>query len=898
MKKQQFQYIILFLLLLLHTPALNAKELSFLLKGNVIEASSRKPLEGAAIRLLAAKDSVFIEGVVSDQKGNYQIRTHKSGAYLVQVTYLGFETQTRPIHFDSRQTTLTDVDFSLAEQTHQLSETVVKAKAPEVVIKQDTVEYNADSYKVREGSPVEEVLRKLPGVRIAADGAITIEGKPITEILVDGRPFFGNDQQLTLKNLPADLVQKIQVVDRKNKTDEATGVESEEKEKVINITIKPERKKGVFGNANAGYGSSNRYMLNAMINSFLGEDKAALLLSTSNLDLEPVLGNGRYAMGEPTRQNVALTMNKLVRKGFNIDGNLRFRHSTDKNENESFTENLLPDSSYFTNNSSMNQKMNRSVQAGFQVEYKKDSTFTFQLRPNFQYGYDLNRDESVNETLDGARKLVNSSVGSSQGSGKQLNYGLESFISKTLGKKGRVATLQLNWNETSSEGFSHRLSLNTFVRSAGDSIVRLDQEKKTHTTSSSLNVRASYSEPIGKNGALVFNYSISDSRSDNENNTYSLDTLGRYSVLDSLYSRSTLSGRLNQSAGLSYRARIKEVAFNFGVSLDPGRIDENTYVGTTTLKSQLQHQFNYSPRFSAFWNNKKGTFVAIRYFGRSNMPTARQLSPVVEVISPVAEIQGNPNLKNGFRHQLSGNWRYNNRESQFSLMVFSNFTLNQNNITNYTIYNPENGKRFTSYRNVNGDWSTSSTVMVSFPLRNKKYQCSANTNLSFSNRTGFTNGEENQSRNDRIGQTFSVSYSGDQLYATIEINAEYSGIQNSLQNLKPQNTVDYGSRFDLRWNLPWDISLGSAVIYRGKSGYAAGFNRQIVNWDADIRKEFLKNRQASVSFIVMDILGQNESSSRSISATSISDNRWNSLGRYGMLKFSYRFNFMKGKSGE
>lgn len=894
MNNRALNYIYLTILLLAFAFHVNAGEVAYSVKGVVKEAASGKVLEGAAVRLLTPEDSSFIAGVVSDQKGNFSLNPKKGGAFLVQVSYLGYQTRTKEVLLN-RKSSHQVLNFLLKEQTLELSETIVKGKTPEVVVKQDTIEYNADSYKVKEGSPVEELLRKLPGLRIAADGTITIEGKTVSEILVDGRSFFGNDQSLTLKNLPSDFVQKVQVIDRKDKTDEATGFESEEKQKVINLTIKPDKKKGVFGNAAAGYGTSNRYMVNAMVNSFLGEDKTSLLLGTRNLDLDPMLGNGQYSMGEPTRQNVALNINKSLKKGFNIDGDIRFRHNTDKDLNQVFAENLLPDSSYFTKSNTDNRKMERSIQSGFRIEYKKDSSFTFELRPNFQYTYGTGNELSDNQTLDGSRKMVNSSTGSNKGNNNQWNYGLESFISKTLGKKGRNMTLHLNWNTMRSDGKSHRLSTNTFAKAAGDSIVNLDQDRNSLTNNQTLSLRTSYSEPIGKNGALMLSYSISANKATNENNTYSMDEYGAYSILDSLYSRSTSSDRLNQSIGLAFRSKINKIAYSLGISLDPTRFDENTYVGKTSLKDQLQHQLNYSPRFSLHWSDKKGSFMSVSYFGRSSMPTSRQLSPVTEILSPVSEMQGNPDLKNGFRHQLSGNWRLNKRESQLSVILFSNFSVEQNTITSYSIYNPENGKRFSSYRNINGNWSSANTFMLSVPFRNKDYQFSSNTNYMFSQRTGFTNGEENRSKNNMIGQTFSLSYSGDLFYATLDFNAEYSGIKNSLQNLQPQNTWEYGSRLDLRWDLPWDLSFGTAVVYRGKSGYAEGYNRQIVNWDAELSKEFLKSRQASVSLIVMDILGQNDSSSRSISATSISDNRWNSVGRYGMLKFTYRFNFTKGK---
>lgn len=893
MNNLRINYIILCVLLCSFALKLNAKEQVCVLKGMITEHPQSKVMEGAAIRLLSVKDSSFIAGAVSDREGKYQMTLKSTGKYLVQVSFLGFKTQIKTVEFTPEKH-MSVLNFRMEPQSLEIGETIVKGKTPEVVVKQDTVEYNADSYKVKEGSPVEDLLRKLPGLRISADGTITIEGKAVSEILVDGRSFFGDDQQLTLKNLPSDLIHKVQVIDKKDKTDEATGFESDEKKKVINLTIKSDRKRGLFGNVNAGYGTKNRYIANAMVNSFLGEDKTSVLLNARNLDMDPMLGSGRYSMGEPTFQNVGVNLNKEFKKGINLDGSIRFKHATDKSINESFTENLLPDSSYFTRNDTDNRTMSRNIGANLKFEYKKDSTMSFEVRPTFQYTYGVSDDISEYETLDGLKKIVNSSSGVNRGKDNRWNYGLEAFLSRRLGKNGRMVTLQTGWTENKADGLSKRLSVNSFTKPTGDSIVNLDQERNVLNKSRSLSLRANYVEPIGKNSSLMINYSIHSGDNENGNNTFSRNEAGLYDQLDSLYSRSTKSNRLSQSVGLSFRSKFKNIAFNMGMAVDPSRFEEQTYVGETVLKDQIQHQLNYSPKLSVFWKNKKGNFISFNYFGRSNTPTARQLSPVIEVLSPISEMQGNPDLKSGFRHQLGANWRYNDKNTQLSVMLFSSAQVEQNTITSYSIYNPQDGKRFTSYRNVNGNWSANNTAMVSIPFRNRDFQFSSNTNIGFSQRTGFTNAEENRSKNMMAGQSLSLNYTGDALTVSFELTGDYSGIRNSLQNLDPQNSWEYGSRVDIIYDLPWDISLGTAVVYRGKSGYAEGYNRQVVNWDAEISKEFLKSNQAKISLIVMDILGQTDSSSRTITATSVSDSRWNSIGQYGMLKFTYRFNLMKG----
>ncbi|MGL5731679.1 MAG: carboxypeptidase-like regulatory domain-containing protein, partial [Bacteroidales bacterium] len=333
---------------------------------------------------LLAKDSSFIAGSASDKDGKYNLTIQKIGKYILQTSFLGYETQTR--NFDiSKTAPHAQLNIHLKEQTVDLDEAVIQGKVPDIVLKQDTMEFNADSYKVKEGSPIEDLIRKLPGVQISSDGKITVEGKEINEILVDGRKFFGNDQSITLKNLPADMVNKVQIIDKKSKEEEVTGFSTEEKEKVLNLTIKPDKKKGLFGFGTAGYGTKNRYMLRAMANSFLGEDKLSLIVNTRNLQGDANVGAGSYLMGDPTQEEIAANVNKEFKKGVNLDGSIGFKHNTDKDISSRSSQNLLPDSVYYTNSNSDNRNWGRSMHSNFRFEYKQDTTMNFLIQPNFSY---------------------------------------------------------------------------------------------------------------------------------------------------------------------------------------------------------------------------------------------------------------------------------------------------------------------------------------------------------------------------------------------------------------------------------------------------------------------------------------------------------------------------------
>lgn len=873
---------------------LNAQDTGgkYRITGTVFENNTSKGLEGAAVRILSAKDSSFVIGSASDALGKYTLSVKKVGKYILQTSFLGYETNNKDFEINKNESH-TVINIHLKEQTVQLDETVIQGKVPDIVLKQDTMEFNADSYKVKEGSPIEDLIRKLPGVQISSDGKILVEGKEINEILVDGRKFFGNDQSITLKNLPADMVNKVQIIDKKSKEEEVTGFSTEEKEKVLNLTIKPDKKKGLFGFGTAGYGTKNRYMLRAMANSFLGEDKLSVIVNTRNLQGDANVGAGSYLMGDPTQEEVAANINKEFKKGMNLDGSIGFKHNTDKDISSRSSQNLLPDSVYYTNSNSDSRNWGRSMHSNLRFEYKQDTTMNILIQPNFSYSN--RRSNSINyaETLDGNMKAVNESNSTNRGFTKSADIGLTTFFNRRLSKKGRSINLEFNISNNNSNGDLHNLSDNFFFRESGDSIVNLDQKRLSDNSNLNYMGRVAYVEPIGKSSSLRLSYTFTQTISNNENNTYAWNGED-YSTLDSLYSRSTKSNRVSQPVMLDFRSKIKNISYSLGMGVDPSRQKEDTYVGNTTLKEQHQTLLNYSPRMTFMWKNKKGYSLNMHYFGRSNLPTTRQLSPVLEIISPVLEMQGNPDLKAGFSHRMSASGRFYNRKSQFSAALYSSLSVQQNAITSYSIYNAENGKNFTSYRNVNGNWATNNNLMFNFPFKNKKLQMGSVTGYSFNQRTGFTNGQENRSKNNNISQNVNLNYFDEKVSFGFEGRVNYSGVRNSLKNLDEQNTWDYGTRVNVQVEIPWSISLSTVMNYVGKSGFSKAYNRQIVTWDAQVSKKLLKNNMGEIAIVVLDILQQANNTSRNISATSITDNSWNTIGSFAMLKFTYRFNHIFG----
>ncbi|MGL4992581.1 MAG: outer membrane beta-barrel protein [Bacteroidales bacterium] len=882
--------ILTILTLLLVTISVKAE--GFTIIGRVVIDQPSTPLEHATVRLLKASDSTFVVGTVTATKGEFTLKSQSPGLYLLQTSYIGYQSDYRPLTItkDSKRVDLGVIN--LKESSVEITETIVKGKLPEVVVKQDTIEFHADSYGVAEGSVVEELIRKLPGVELTAEGKIMVEGKEITKLLVDGRDFFGSDMEMTLKNLPASVINKIQVVDRKSEKDRMTGFESQEKEKIINLTIKEDKKRGVFGNLRGGYGTKNRFDGSAMANGFYGEDKLSLTINSTN----GVSGGSISQIppsGDGTNISTGVNLNKSIKKGVNLDGSIRYGKSNRRNMQESFAENFLPDSSYYTSKVNDSYSSRQSISSDFRYEIQQDTTLFLSIAPRIGYSKSYTTQNSSLETLSGESLLVNSQETDTRASDHSFNYGLTMLFNRQLNKPGRRLTLGLELSGTNGQGDGTTLSENLFkLESKPDSLVLLDQENISKNQSIDAGFNASWVEPITKKSFLQLSYNFAWRESDNNRSSYQFDGK-EYAELDSTYSRSYRSNGVRQNISLNFRSSFAKYSYSFGVGLDPTKSTEETYVAQTTINHQEQTLLNYTPRANLMWNSGP-TNIVFNYNGRSNTPTARDLSKVVEVLSPLSEYVGNPSLKSGFTHNASLQFRNYNRDKQISISLAARATLEQNSITNYSIYDTSTGKTTSSPVNVNGNHSVMLSSHFSMPLKNRKFQLGSYTQYNYRRRLSFSNEQENTSNSQNFREDINLNYNDKYISTTIGCYLSLSDVQNSLNSTTSRTTFDYGVRLMTRARLTWQLAISTFVNYNGKRGYTGGYNRDIVNWNAEISRTLFK-KKADISVIWYDILNQVNNTSRSITASAITDSEWNTVGGYILLKFAYRFNWMKGQ---
>ena len=876
------------------------------IKGKLIDDATKETIQEANIRILNQKDSTYVTGKASDRNGAFSIPI-KNGNYIVHISYIGYSDIYKDVSINNRNTTADLGTLSLHEDGVLLSDALITAKALEVVVRGDTVEYNADSYKVSESAVIEDLLKKMPGVEIDADGKITVNGQEIKKILVDGKEFFSDDPKVASKNLPAKMVDKLQVLERRTDMSLMTGFDDGDEEMVINLTVKPGMKEGVFGNAFAGYGSQDRYEANAMVNYMRDKDQLTFLGGLNNTnnagfsDLASAMfgssGGGRRggwggSSGITQSANAGLNFSKEFNEKLTLGGNVRYGDTDTDNTSSVYTQNLLSSGNTFEREFNKSNNYSQNINMDFRLEWEPDSMTKFIFRPNASF-YNNNRSEiSEFSTVRAEGDTINygDSEYFSKGTGKTIGGTLEG--SRKLGSTGRVLSFSIGGGINDSENNAENLS-NTFYSTRPEDII--DQRIKNTNDGKNLRFYASYVEPLGNRNFLQLAYNYRYNRSESDKDTRTRDGVGgEYTILDTTYSKRLENDFYNQNVELNFRATRDKYNYMVGVSMQPSKSESKIYKGETLEESVSQNVINFAPmaQFNYMWTRQKN--LRLNYYGRTNQPSVSQLSSVKDFSNPLNISYGNPDLKPAFNHSMRVRYRNFNPEKNSAYMFMTNLGFTVNDIVSSTITDRETGRRESTYENVNGNWNANMRFMTNQPLRNIKFSIFSMTFGNYNNSNGFSNLEKNTSKRLNLGETLGVNYRSDQFDFSLRGNVSYNKVDNSLQGQQNQEYLNYGGNASTTIYLPLDFLIESDFNYSTNSGYADGFDQQEFLWNAALSKQLFKQKNGTIRFKIYDILKQKSDINRSVTANYTRDTTTNTLTSYFMFHFVYRFNIFKG----
>ncbi|MDH8701967.1 hypothetical protein M2138_001319 [Dysgonomonadaceae bacterium PH5-43] len=938
---------ILLILLLCSFSVVAQKNIS--LSGTLFDKDEKEPLIGVGVGLLNPKDSTVITGATTDQNGVYSIKNLASGNYLLKFSYLGYKTTLQKVTLSNEQPNKNLGTQYLEIDAIRLREAVIVAETPEMIVKNDTIEFNAESFKVTENAVVEDLLKRLPGVEVDKDGKITANGKSIPKILVDGKEFFSDDAQVASKNLPAEMVEKVQVIDRKSETARLTGFDDGEEETIINLTTKPGMKRGTVGNAYAGAGADLanendfRYRMAGFLNKMQDFDRYTVIVGKNNnnnmgaQDLGAQRSSGmrtrRGSGGITTTTNIMANMNKEFSTALSVNGDVRYTGIDRLSKNKSESATLSETISQLDRSSSLNKYISDAVAANFRLEWKPDTMNTLIFRPNFSFNKDKSyQEESLERSDYDTSDMILTEEENSKVKGDGYNLGANlDYSHKFNSKRGRTFTISLNGSY--NDNFSYENTFNQTYRYTIQHDSIQNRRDESDNTSKSFRANLSFVEPIGKNNFLQFFYRISYNDSENVNSTYDLyenlyghDPLLLISMIetDSIaslvldQSRSTLRNSTTQRIGLSFKAIREKFNYTIGFNVDPSNSLTETYqpssssdplrysyynrlpnmIGDSVISSIKQNVINFSPTVNFNYLFSQRTNLRIDYSGQTNQPSASQLRDYTDTSRPNSWVTGNPNLKPGYRNSLNARFQKYVIDTQLNYNLSLNGGFSINDIVSIQTLRSD-GIRETTYDNINGNWNMGFRGGINSPLRNKKFSLGSNVSVNYSDQKSYVSnyvaGNTNTVKNTKGDFSTQISANGsfrsDLFDLGLRANFNYNHITYTVRPENNRDTYNYGLNAYTTWYLPFNITIESDITYTARKGYTEGYDIPETIWNASITKRLFSKgfNSGSIKIDIYDILQDRNSISASYTNNGYRISESNSLPSYFMASVIYKF---------
>lgn len=876
---------------------LSAQGLYGEISGSVLDSITAAPLSSATVLLRTVQDSDAVQSTEAGEKGSFNLKNIPDGTYTLSVTHLGYRAFDSTITITQKSKRHILGNIVMVPGPIELNAVTIEEQKPPVSMNGDTLQYNASSYQTHENSVVEDLLKKLPGVEVDEDGNITAQGESVLQILVDGKPFFGNDPKITTKNLPADMIDQIQVFDKTSDQAEFTGIHDGNTRKTINLIIKKNRRKGTFGRATAGYGSDDRYQLNGMLNRFDNDRRVSVLAGSNNINSQGFTmrgggGGGGGRGGITTSQMGGINYRDNWGKKVEVNGSYFISHSENQSAQRSNRQNILPDSSFFTNQKSTSSNQTLSHRVNMNLKYTIDSMSMLIFRPSLSYTTSDNSSDNSHASLSDKQEPINDGTRSNTAHSTSPNMDGSLLYRRRLHKKGRTFSIGLNGSYDNNDNTRYNKSENHFY-TGKDSTKILNQRNHNNSESYNWGVRFTYTEPIYTDHYLELEYAYDRNNSNSDRNTYNFsDASEKYDDYDSSYSNSFRNTFASNRGSLNFIANKLKYDYTVGISLKENQLDNEWLSLDSTL---TRTTLNIYPLFNFHYNFSQNTRLRVEYRGNTRPPNISQLQPVPDNSNSLRVRLGNPDLKTSFTNDVRVNFNNINRTTYQNFQASLSFSTVSNQIVNSSYYDAQR-VQYIQPVNVSGIYNLNGDISYSFPLKKIDLKIDPATSVRYSHDVGFVNQKKNYTKNVALGQRLRLTYDiNDLLDLNINGRINYNKVTYSLLPDQNQDYFSYGLSTDFEFRLPAGFLLGSNLRYSTNSGLAFGYNRSTMIWNGYIAKQLFKKKQGTLKLEGSDLLNQRLDIRRTIGSTFIQDSESSGLGRYYMLSFTYNFNRFGGR---
>ena len=886
--------------------------------GNVQDTIAKTPVHNAVVMAIKLMDSTLVGFTRTDDKGFFNLNGLPVDTFQILISHPKFSDQGFFIFGDSKNLKYDFGKIIAQPKSMNLEEVTIFAFKDPIYYKGDTLIYTADSFKVKANATVEDLLKKLPGMKVDAKGNVTSQGKKVDKVLVDGDEFFGNDPTVATKNLAANSIESVQVYDKKSE-DAANSTTGEETQKILNLKLKDEAKKGYFGKISGASDFQKFYEGEVLSNYFKKKLKVSVFGLATNTPRSSFGwsdmykyglsndydrqndedGNFYYEGSNNQNQGIPQTLktgfyysDKLSNKN-KVNINYSYNTSALTASTTANSQYFLTDTSYSTANKTQSLQRNEAHAVNFTIEQKLDSLTDLIFKTKIKFLSDnlttSNETDFVrNDNIKSRNTFISNHNNSS---GYDISNNLK--INRKFMKKDRLLTLFYNNAFSKSKENSLLGTTNVFYIAATQTLSSIDQKKNNLLDNQNHNVGVTFLEPITKKLKLEASYDFMyfNSKQDKK----SMNNIGgEYSLLDSNYTNNFANIKQINRGGLKFIYEVKKLRFSLGTKVRNVFVDNHNLF----LNSTIQQNFNNVLPFSSFrYKFSDNMQLNVTYNLNSTNPTISQLQPIRDNTNQNFINIGNPNLLPTAEHQVSLNFNsWKPISGKYTWMGF-NYNYTNNDYSSATSYD-NIGRTISQTINVNGNTSYGGYLGVSLPYFSKKLSIEPNVNANFSTNKNYVNNLLNSTKNLYTNLGLNIRLELEKFTAGISSSAEYNSSSSSLNSLsnKPYTSNNISGNVNIK--LPKKFVLESDASYTMNGKRANGYNINYFIWNASLAKTFLKNENLILAFYAYDMLNQNINVVRNTSSNVISDVKTNIISRYFLLKATFKFNSTKTKETE